>query len=246
MNRPMISASRRTTFAWLLLAAVVIAAAVLFAVRGCGNGTRQKALAGKPMQLKAMEYNIEYGGTLVSLKKTEAAIKLADPDVAGIEESYANLPKIAEATGYHYYNSSLQILSKYPIYEPSGGGGLYALIEVQPGYAIVFCNVHLDYVSYGPDGLLNHKPLAGILAKEDEVRTSAFLDQQYRVLPALAPAGLPRVPDRRLQRAVEPRLHGGHRRFAPADHPGRAVASEHQAPVARLPRLPTATPTPTR
>ncbi len=61
---------------------------------------------------------------------------------------------------------------------------------MQPGYAIVFCNVHLDYVSYGPDGLLKHKPLAGILAKENEVRTSA-LDQQYRVLPALAAQGYP-------------------------------------------------------
>ena len=173
-----------------LLAAVVVAAAVVFAVRGCGNGTRQKAPAGKPMQLKVMEFNIEYGGALVSLAKTEAAIKVADPDVAGIEESYANLPKIAEATGYPYYNSSLQILSKYPIYEPSGGDGLYALIEVQPGYAVAFCNVHLDYVSYGPPGLLHHKPLAGILAKENEVRTSA-LDPQYRVLPGLAAQGYP-------------------------------------------------------
>ena len=172
-----------------MVAAAVVAAAVLLAACG-GKGTKQKAAAGQPMQLKVMEFNIEYGGTLVSLKKTEAAIALANPDVAGIEESYANLPKIAKATGYPYYNSSLQILSKYPIYEPSGGDGLYALIEVQPGYAVAFCNIHLDYVFNAEAALLRGKPLAGVLAKENEVRTSA-LDQQYRVLPALAAQGYP-------------------------------------------------------
>ena len=192
MDRWMMRRSPLTVVTWATLAAAVVTAVVLLAA--CGGGTshssKPKAAAGKPMQLKVMEFNIEYGGALVSLAKTEAAIKLADPDVAGIEESYANLPKIAEATGYPYYNSSLQILSKYPIYEPSGGDGLYALVEVQPGCAIAFCNIHLDYVSYGPLALLHHKPLAGILAKENEVRTSA-LGQQYRVLPALAAQGYP-------------------------------------------------------
>jgi len=191
MTRSMMRRSPRTVVAWATLGAAVVTAVVLLAAcGGASHSSKPKAAAGKPMQLKVMEFNIEYGGALVSLAKTEAAIKLADPDVAGIEESYANLPKIAKVTGYPYYNSSLQILSKFPIYEPSGGDGLYALIEVQPGYAIAFCNIHLDYVSYGPLALLHHKPLAGILAKENEVRTSA-LDQQYRVLPALAAQGYP-------------------------------------------------------
>ncbi len=189
MNRSMMSRPPRTMVAWTMLAAAIVAAVVLLAACG-GGGSKPKAAAGKPMQLKVMEFNIEYGGALVSLAKTEAAIKLADPDVAGIEESYANLPKIAKATGYPYYNSSLQILSKYPIYEPSGGGGLYGLIEVQPGYAIAFCNIHLDYVSYGPPALLRGKPLGNLLDKEVDVREAA-LDPQYRVLPALAAQGFP-------------------------------------------------------
>ena len=178
----------------LLLTAIVVVVLVAGALLAMGSVTKAHAqaaaAAGKTMQLKVLEFNIEYGGELVSLKKTEEVIKLSGADVCGIEESYTNLPKIAKATGYPYYNSSLQILSKYPIYEASGGEGLYGLIEVKPGYVVAFCNVHLDSVSYGPAALLQHSPLAAILADENAVRTSA-LDQQFRVLPALAAQGYP-------------------------------------------------------
>ena len=171
-------------------AAAIVAAAVLLASCGSAKESEKAVAAGKPMQLKVMEYNIEYGGTLVSLKKTEEAITLAGADVVGIEESYNNLPKIAKATGYPYYNISLQILSKYPIYEPSGGDGLYALIEVQPGYVIAFCNIHLDYVKDGPTALLKGKPVEAVIATENEVRTSA-LSELLPVLSQLATQGYP-------------------------------------------------------
>ena len=137
-----------------------------------------------------LEYHIEYGGGLVSLKKTEQAIRLAAPDIAGIEESYTNLAKIAKATGYPYYNWSLQIISKYPIWEPSGGEGLYAFVEVKPGYVVAFCNIHLDYVYKAEAALVRGKPMAEVMAKENEVRGTA-LDKQYAVLPALAAQGYP-------------------------------------------------------
>ena len=80
-------------------------------------------------------------------------MRQVDADVVGVLESYERLPEIAEATGYPYYNTSLQLLSKYPILEPSGGDGLYALMEVKPGYVVPFFNVHLDYVEWGPRAL---------------------------------------------------------------------------------------------
>jgi len=165
--------------------------AVLLA--GCGTEGKDETeppAAGEPMQLKVLVYNIEYGGGLVSMKKTQEAIRLADADVVGVLESYENLPKIAKATGYPYHNVSLQILSRYPILEPSGGEGLYALIEVQPGYAVAFCNVHLDYVKDGPTALLKGKPVDEVIATENEVRASA-LSEQLRVLPPLAEQGYP-------------------------------------------------------
>ncbi len=86
-------------------------------------------------------------------------------------ESYQRLPEIARNTGYPYYNTSLQLLSKYPILEPSGADGLYALIEVQPGYVIPFFNDHLDYVKWGPRALAKGDSVASVIKTENEVRT---------------------------------------------------------------------------
>ena len=105
------------------------------------------ALAGgEQMDLSVLTYNIEYSGDRVHRRGDRGL----DADVVGVLESYNRLPEIAERTGYPYYNLGLQLLSKYPIHEPSGADGLYALIEVQPGYAIALFNTHLDYVEYGP------------------------------------------------------------------------------------------------
>jgi len=122
------------------------------------------------MSLDVLVYNIEYSGD----HTTDAVIKDIDADVVGVLESYARLPEIARRTGYPYYNTSLQILSKYPILEASGGDGLYGMIEVQPGYAIPFFNDHLDYVDWGPNKLAKGKSVEEVVANENEVRTSSF------------------------------------------------------------------------
>jgi len=122
------------------------------------------------MDLDVLVYNVEYGGDA----STDAVITDLDADVVGVLESYNRLPEIAENTGYPYYDVGLQILSKYPILEPSGADGLYALIEVQPGYVIAFFNTHLDYVAFGPKLLAEGKTVPEVLASEDEVRTSSM------------------------------------------------------------------------
>jgi hypothetical protein len=136
-----------------------------------GDSTTAPELAtGEQMDLSVLTYNIEYSGD----KHTDAVIEDIGADVVGVLESYDRLPEIAEKTGYPYYNLGLQLLSKYPIHEPSGADGLYALIEVQPGYVVAMFNTHLDYVRYGPRLLLNGKPVAEVLASEDEVRTRSI------------------------------------------------------------------------
>ncbi len=127
-------------------------------------------VTGEAMDLDVLVYNVEYGGDA----STDAVITDLDADVVGVLESYNRLPEIAENTGYPYYDVGLQILSKYPILEPSGADGLYALIEVQPGYVIAFFNTHLDYVAFGPKLLAEGKTVPEVLASEDEVRTSSM------------------------------------------------------------------------
>ncbi len=135
-----------------------------------GDSTSSVLASGEPMDLSVLTYNIEYSGD----KTTDAVIEDIDADVVGVLESYDRLPEIAERTGYPYYNLGLQLLSKYPIHEPSGADGLYALIEVQPGYVVAMFNTHLDYVRYGPRLYLGGMPLDEVMASEDEVRTGSI------------------------------------------------------------------------
>jgi endonuclease/exonuclease/phosphatase family metal-dependent hydrolase len=148
--------------------AVLLAA---FAVNACGDdGDESAAAKGDPMRLDLLVYNIEYSGG----PATDEVTRELDADVVGVLESYERLPEIARRTGYRYYNTSLQLLSKYPILEPSGGDGLYALIEVEPGFVIPFFNVHLDYVDWGPRKLVKGESVDSVVANENEVRTAAL------------------------------------------------------------------------
>jgi len=153
---------------------VATIAAVLgaLALAGCelGGDGESGVAKGEPMDLDVLVFNVEYGGG----PDTDRVIRDLDADVVGVLESYARLPKIAERTGYPFYNTSLQLLSKYPILEPSGGDGLYALIEVQPGYVVPFFNEHLDYVDWGPRALRNGKSVDSVMASENRVRTTAM------------------------------------------------------------------------
>jgi endonuclease/exonuclease/phosphatase family metal-dependent hydrolase len=169
------------------LAAMLVLSVALTA---CGSGGSGGGGAGKPMPLKVMVFNIEYGGTLVSFKKVVEAVKKADPDVVGIEEAEANTPKLARQAGYPYYNSSMQIVSKYPILEPSGADGVYAFIEVQPGKVVALSNVHLPSDPYGPYWVRDGKTVDQVLAMEDRVRVPA-IQKQVTVLPGLAGRGIP-------------------------------------------------------
>jgi endonuclease/exonuclease/phosphatase family metal-dependent hydrolase len=176
----------------------VIAAAILvtsLALAACGSdersseGTEHGSVAGAladPIRLSVLVFNVEYGGT----PATDKAIRRADADVVGVLESYNRLPEIAKNTGYRYYNVSLQLLSRYPIYEPSGAHGLYALIEVRPGYAIPFFNEHLDYVAWGPRALRHGASIASVIRTENEVRTHA-LARPLKAMGELTDEGYP-------------------------------------------------------
>lgn len=164
----------------------------LLALAGCdldGDGeplADSSLLEREPVQLDVLVYNVEYGGG----PATDAVIRRLDADVVGVLESYERLPEMAQRTGYPYWNTSLQLLSKYPILEPSGGDGLYALLEVEPGYVVPFFNVHLDYVEWGPRALANGASVESVIATENEVRTAA-LERPIAAMGELVDAGYP-------------------------------------------------------
>ncbi len=168
---------------------------LLLLLGGCSNSGDEKPSAkpaapppAEPMSLSLLVFNVEYGGST----STNAVMKDLDADVVSVLESYNRLPEIAKATGYPYYDVGLQILSKYPILEPSGADGLYAYIEVRPGEAVALVNTHLDYVQDGPNRLERGIPVDDVLASEKKIRLSSvdkllpsatkLLDQGWPVL----------------------------------------------------------------
>src|SRR3954447_15464964 len=162
--------------------ALLTATALVLTGLAAGDGAQASI---KPVKLRVLVYNIEYGGS----PETDAVIRQLHPDVVGVLESYKRLPEIARKTGYPYYNSSLQLLSKYPILEASGARGLYALIEVRPGFVVPFFNDHLDYVKWGPGRLRRGHSVRSVIATENRVRTSA-MKQPLRAMRRLRAAGL--------------------------------------------------------
>jgi endonuclease/exonuclease/phosphatase family metal-dependent hydrolase len=153
------------------------ASAVLLSLVGLGvvllpgcTGSTDQPTAADPISLSLLVFNVEYGGS----RATDAVIADLDADVVGVLESYDRLPEIAAAAGYPYYDVGLQILSKYPILEPSGADGLYSYLEVRPGEAVAMINTHLDYVQDGPNRLARGVPVADVLAAEDDVRLSSI------------------------------------------------------------------------
>jgi endonuclease/exonuclease/phosphatase family metal-dependent hydrolase len=168
---------------------VVIGVATLVA---CGSGAPAPTPTpiASPMQLKVMEFNIEYGGTQVSFAKVAEAVKKAAADIVGLEEAETNTARLAKLAGYPYYSAGLQIVSKYPILEPSGADGAYALIEVRPGRVVAISNVHLPSAPYGPNWVRDGKTAEQVIALENRVRMPAILTQ-LEVLPPLAQRGTP-------------------------------------------------------
>ena len=171
-------------------AALTLLVAAALAACGSSSSSPSPSPAATPMQLKVMEFNIEYGGTQVSFAKVAEAVKKADPDVVGLEEAETNTPRLAKLAGYPYFSSGMQIVSRYPILEPSGAEGAYVLIEVQPGYVVAISNVHLPSAPYGPNWIRAGRTVDQVVALENKVRMPA-IQQQVEVLPKLATKGIP-------------------------------------------------------
>ena len=61
------------------------------------------------------------------------AIRASGADVVGIEEGGGEIPQIAHALGWRYYDIRMQIVSRLPLVDPPGGNGLTIVIACE-GY----------------------------------------------------------------------------------------------------------------
>ncbi len=155
--------------------------------------------------IRVMTLNIFYGGDELdlhtgswchrpagcadTLDQVVRVIRDSGADIVGIEEGEHNAGLIAAALGWHA-SDRLQVISRFPIVDPPGGGGIHVWVEVLPGRFVAIGNVHLPAEPYGPYEIRDGTALADVLALEASVRLPAIEDQ-LAALPPLAAAGFP-------------------------------------------------------
>ncbi len=102
------------------------------------------------------------------------AIRASGADVVGIEEGGGEIPQIAHALGWRYYDIRMQIVSRLPLVDPLDGNGLYTYVEASPGRVVAIENVHLPSAPYGPVWVKHGKTAAQVIAMEKRVRLPAI------------------------------------------------------------------------
>lgn len=175
------------------LAAALLVAVVTLVVAPAGLASQKSTRpaperAAASMQLKVMEFNIEYDGVGISFEKVVEAVKRADPDILCLEEADTNGRWVARMAGFPYYSADVRIASKYPILV--GDSALFAYVEVRPGYVVAFSNVHLPSISYGPYFMLLGRTADRLAASETRARVKALMPNLV-VMDLQAQAGIP-------------------------------------------------------
>jgi exonuclease III len=158
-----------------------------------------------PPIVRVMTLNIFYGGDEWNLRTGQwcvnpagcpetvehvvSTIEAADPDIIGFQEGTANECVIADMLGWHC-EPRLQLISRFPLIDPPGANGVYALAEVTSGRFVAISNVHLPSDPYGPYWVRDGEPREAVLDLERTTRLPA-IQRQLDVLPGLADAGVP-------------------------------------------------------
>ncbi len=152
------------------LVVAVAAASVLL-----GGGT-VRAAAPAPAEahvatIKVAQFNCDISDEypLIPASLVARAIRKSGADVVGIEEGGGEIPRIAHALGWRYYDVRMQIVSRLPLVDPPDGGGLYTFVQVSPGRVVAMENVHLPSYPYGPYWVKDGKTAAQVIAMERKV-----------------------------------------------------------------------------
>lgn len=144
----------------------------------------------EPTELRIMTFNIWLGGELVDFGKVIEAIEASDADIVGLQEANGNTRRLAAALGWPYASERLQIISRYPLIDPPGGGGSYLWAQLSPGRMIALANLHLPSDPYGPYLIRDGATLEQVLENEQATRMP-ILEAQLAKLTRVADTGTP-------------------------------------------------------
>jgi Endonuclease/Exonuclease/phosphatase family len=174
----------------VLAVAAVAGAAMLLG--GTSLQAATPASAAPAATIKVAQFNCDISDEFPLIKATlvARAIRASGADVVGIEEGGGEIPQIARALGWRYYDIRMQIVSRLPLVDPPAGNGLYTYVEVSPGRVVAMENVHLPSAPYGPVWVKHGKTPAQVIAMEKRVRLPA-IEPSLTAARSLHAAGIP-------------------------------------------------------
>ena len=146
-------------------------------------------------ELRVLQLNIEYGGTGVDFDAVVEVIRSSGAPVAALQEGCGNVPRVASALGWPYYDVRTQVVSTLPLLDPpaasSASSDGVVFLEVDPGRVIAVVNVHPPSRGYGPFRV-QREPERRVMRRERRVRLAA-LQPSLDAARALMASGIPVV-----------------------------------------------------
>jgi endonuclease/exonuclease/phosphatase family metal-dependent hydrolase len=136
-----------------------------------------------PVRLKVMTFNIEYGGTVIDFDSIVRAVVKSDADVVGLNEAYSHTRRLAREAGYRYWNTRVDVVSRFPLLDPPQGEGRFLYAELAPGEVVAVANVHLPSSNYGPRRILDGWHKKKVLRTERRTRLPALRPVVHAVAP---------------------------------------------------------------
>jgi endonuclease/exonuclease/phosphatase family metal-dependent hydrolase len=145
----------------LVVAAVLLAALALGAAPAQAQGQRP---------LTVMTFNVWYAGAQIDEYQVARAIRRSGADIVGLQEPEGNVRRIARLSRLPYYDESLHVISRYPLFAVTRGGVRLDYAALDLNSVVAIGNLHLTSTPYGPEAVRDGRGPKRVLALERSVR----------------------------------------------------------------------------
>lgn len=141
-------------------------------------------------ELVLLQLNIEYGGTGVDFDAVIAVIEASGAQVVALQEGCGNVPRVARALGWPFFDNRTQVVSTLPLLDPPAATAGVVYVELEPGRVAALVNVHPASRGYGTRRLAKGEPLGRVLLRERKVRVGE-LQPSLDAAASIMDAGVP-------------------------------------------------------
>ncbi len=148
------------------------------------------AVAQSPRQVTVMTFNVWYGGAQLDENQMARAIRESGADIVGLQEPEGNVPRIARLSGLQYYDRSLHVISRWPLFAVDRGGVRLGYAALDLDSVVAIGNLHLTSTPYGPEAVRDGQGPRKVLALERTTRLPE-IQPWLRPLARLGQAGTP-------------------------------------------------------